>query len=480
MTKGADAGEWPKSNLPDSWDWADFSDAFDEFTDSKKKLPSKNYSESGKLPVVDQGQELIGGFTDDTSLTSDASLPVIVWGDHTRRPKFIDFPFVQGADGVKVLKPSEAFDPHFAYLALQTVRLPDKGYSRHYKFLKATEFPIPPRKEQRRIVEKVDSLLGRSTRARDKLGHIPRLIERYKQAVLTKAFRGNLTAAWRTQNPPEQTASELVEATPAPQQSRGGREATESVTDGRAALSVNIPDREAPEGWAWVSLRRIARQETGHTPSRKHPEYWDGDIPWLGIADANEHHVGIIEETYQHVTQAGLDNSSARLLPAGTVCLSRTASVGYVVRMGRDMATSQDFVTWTCSAALDPEYLMFALLAEGDDIRRFGKGSTHKTIYFPEVRAFHICLAPLEEQKEIVRRVKAALAWIDRIAHEHENAAHLLSNLDQAVLAKAFRGELVSQDPDDEPASALLDRIRAERAQQRKAKRGRKKKEATA
>lgn len=342
------------------------------------------------------------------------------------------------------------------------------------------ELSLPPKSEQRRIVEKVDSLLGRSTRARDELGHIPRLIERYKQAVLTKAFRGELTADWRTQNPPEQTASELVEATPAPQQSRGGRDATESVTDGRAALSVNIPDREAPDGWAWVSLRRVARQETGHTPSRKHPEYWDGDIPWIGIADANEHHGGIIEDTHQHVTQAGLDNSSARLLPAGTVCLSRTASVGYVVRMGRGMATSQDFVTWTCSDALDPEYLMFALLAEGDDIRRFGKGSTHKTIYFPEVRAFHICLAPLEEQKEIVRRVKAALAWIDRIAHEHENAAHLLSNLDQAVLAKAFRGELVPQDPDDEPASVLLERIRAERAKQPKAKRGRKKKEATA
>jgi len=243
-------------------------------------------------------------------------------------------------------------------------------------------------------------------------------------------------------------------------------DATDTVIEGRAALSVNLPEREAPENWAWVSLRRIARQETGHTPSRKHPEYWGGSIPWIGIRDAGEHHGRVIDSTLQCATQAGIENSSARVLPAGTVCLSRTASVGYVVIMGRDMATSQDFVTWTCTPALDPEYLMYALLAEGDDIRRFGKGSTHTTIYFPEVRAFHICLAPLEEQWEIVRRVKAAIAWVERIAGEQAGAFRLLARLDEAVLAKAFRGELVPQDPSDEPASQLLERVRASRARQ--------------
>lgn len=395
-----------------------------------------------------------------------------------------------GSTEFHVLRPSKGVDPAYVWYFLRqekyrkvaeqamTGAVGQRRVTENY--VKSSLIPIAPTNEQRRIVEKLDNLLGHSTRARDKLDYIPRLIERYKQAVLTKAFRGELTADWRNQNRPELTASRLVEATPAPQQSRGGRSATESVTDGRAAMSINVPDRKAPKGWAWVNLRRIARQETGHTPSRKRPEYWGGDIPWIGIADANEHHGKVIEDTHQHVTQAGLENSSARLLPAGTVCLSRTASVGYVIRMGRDMATSQDFVTWTCSEALDPEYLMYALLAEGDNIRRFGKGSTHKTIYFPEVRAFHICLAPLEEQKEIVHRVKTALAWIDRIGHEHGNATQLLRNLDQAVLAKAFRGELVPQDPEDVPASGLLERIQADPSKQFKPNRGRKKVKAKA
>jgi type I restriction enzyme S subunit len=128
------------------------------------------------------------------------------------------------------------------------------------------------------------------------------------------------------------------------------------------------------------------------------------------------------------------------------------------------MATSQDFATWTCTAALLPKYLMYALLAEGDDIRAFGQGSTHTTIYFPEIRALNICLAPLAEQNEIVRRVEGALAWIERLASEATNARKLIDRLDQAVLAKAFRGELMPQDPNDEPASVLLERIRAERA----------------
>jgi type I restriction enzyme, S subunit len=163
----------------------------------------------------------------------------------------------------------------------------------------------------------------------------------------------------------------------------GGRPATDAVIPGRHAVSVGNPASPLPPGWGWMLLSDIAELGTGHTPSRKHPEYWDGDIPWVGIRDAGDHHSAVIMDTAQHVNELGLANSAARLLPTGTVCLSRTASVGYVVMMGRPMATSQDFVTWSCGNLLDPRYLMNALLAEGDDIRRFGKGSTHTTIYLP-------------------------------------------------------------------------------------------------
>jgi type I restriction enzyme S subunit len=360
-------------------------------------------------------------------------------------------------------------EPEFRLKFMQTVSGVGGSLLRaRPKFVAQIDIPIAPLAEQQRIVAKLDSLFARTRQAREELENIPALIEHYKEAILATAFRGELTADWRKERQDIETAEELVDRTPEPSQPRGGREATDSVIEGRAALSVNGPDRAAPDGWAWVPLLRIARQETGHTPSRKHPEYWDGDIPWIGIVDAGDHHGSVIMDTYQHVTQAGLENSSARLLPKDTICLSRTASVGYVVRMGREMATSQDFVTWTCSEALDPDFLMYALMAEGNDIRRFGKGTTHTTIYFPEVRAMHICLAPLEEQREIVKRVREALAWVESVASESNDATELLPSLENSLLSKAFRGELVPQDPNDEPASVLLERIREARAEQSK------------
>lgn len=311
--------------------------------------------------------------------------------------------------------------------------------------LKSHRLALPPIDEQQRIVAKLDCLFAKSHTVCEELARVPRLVERYKEAILEAAFNGQITEDWRSSNCGIEDAATLISRTPQPKQPRGGREASESTIPGVGALSVNHPKKTPPGGWEWVLLNRIARQESGHTPSRSHPEWWGGDIPWIGIKDAGAHHGRTIFDTIQKTNPLGLANSSARLLPANTVCLSRTASVGYVIIMGKPMATSQDFVTWSCSEALDPHYLMYALMAEGEEIRRFGKGSTHTTIYFPEVRALHICLAPLAEQREIVRRIESAFKKIDRLAAERNHAAALLDRLDQATLTKAFRGDLLTR-----------------------------------
>ncbi len=249
-----------------------------------------------------------------------------------------------------------------------------------------------------------------------------------------------------------------------------GRAATESVIAGRYSVSVGNPETPLPRGWAWAPLSDIATLESGHTPSREHPEYWDGPISWIGIRDARVHDGGTIFETLQTVTQDGIDNSAARLLPANTVCLSRTASVGYTVVMGRSMATSQDFVNWLCSEAIWPRYLQYALMAEGPDgLRRFGEGSTHTTIYYPEVKAFHVGLAPVNEQRRIVAKLDELRARSRKAREALDEVPALLDKLKQSVLAAAFRGDLTAewraaQPPGSvEPASVLLDRIRAER-----------------
>jgi restriction endonuclease S subunit len=231
---------------------------------------------------------------------------------------------------------------------------------------------------------------------------------------------------------------------------------------------VGNPETPLPPGWHWTLLSEVARLESGHTPSRHHPEYWDGPIRWMGIRDAREHHGGIISDTEQHVSQAGIDNSAARVLPPGTVCLSRTASVGYVVITTTEMATSQDFVNWVCSTALEPRFLQLALLAEGrDGLASFGEGSVHTTIYFPAVKAFHIALPPVSEQRRIVARLDTLLTEVRAAREQLDQVPRLVERLRRSVLAAAFRGDLTASwraaHPEAEPASVLLERIRAER-----------------
>ncbi|MBX3197915.1 MAG: restriction endonuclease subunit S [Labilithrix sp.] len=246
-----------------------------------------------------------------------------------------------------------------------------------------------------------------------------------------------------------------------------GRAATVNIIPGDYALSVGRADMPPPPGWRWVALTDEARLESGHTPSREHAEYWNGGIPWIGIRDARAHHGSVILETAQTVAQAGLDNSAARLLRAGTVCLSRTASVGYVVVMGREMATSQDFVNWVCGPGVEPAFLQKLLIAENRALFRFGKGSTHTTIYYPEVKAFHVCLPPLNEQRRIVAKLEALHARSRRAREALDAVPPLLEKLRQSILAAAFRGDLTkdwrAKNKNVEPASKLLERIRAER-----------------
>lgn len=381
---------------------------------------------------------------------------------------------------VAAIRPNQALDQEYLFSFLKTrvlvLRKASNGTAQGViskPLLDAEVIPLPPLPEQRRIVRKLDTLSARSTTARTHLTAIEKLGPRYKLAVLRSAFAGELTAKFRAETTPE-PVSTLLKRTPPPQQGRGGRQPTTEVIAGRGGISVNVPDVDLPEGWAWVPLLRVARQETGHTPSRSRPDWWDGGVCWMSIPDANLHHGRVIYDTIQKTNEEGLANSSARLLPAGTVVLSRTASVGYICILGKDMATSQDFATWTCTDALLPEYLMYALLSEGEDIKKFGEGSTHTTIYFPEIRAFHIKLAPIEEQHEIVHKIKAAFAKIDRLAAEAAKALKLLGHLDQRILAKAFAGDLVPQDSNDEPAETLLARIREAKAAAPKSRRGRK------
>ncbi|MDU9033174.1 restriction endonuclease subunit S [Pseudomonas reactans] len=203
---------------------------------------------------------------------------------------------------------------------------------------------------------------------------------------------------------------------------------------------------EVPAHWGFGKIRYFAKIESGHTPSRSKPEYWENcTIPWFSLADVWQIRSGeVIElfETKELVSEFGLANSSARLLPKGTVVLSRTASVGYSAIMGCDMATTQDFANWVCGSKLDNTYLLFCFRAMKSEFDRLMVGSTHKTIYMPDIAGLVCSVPPLDEQGEIAAHIKISNSKFGDMIDEAERMKKLLSERRSALISAAVTGKI--------------------------------------
>lgn len=204
-------------------------------------------------------------------------------------------------------------------------------------------------------------------------------------------------------------------------------------------LSLGINADPAPHGWEWRRLLDLARLESGHTPSRKHPEYWEiGNIPWLALPDIRALDCQIAMETSERTNDLGIANSSARLLPADTVALSRTASVGFVTLFGRPMATSQDFVNWICGKEIHPKFLMWLMRASRKFIREVSTGAIHKTVYMDVVERFHVCLPLLGDQRAIAQRLDELFSLTESLRNGLEEQQQAVLALPAAYLRKTF------------------------------------------
>ena len=205
-------------------------------------------------------------------------------------------------------------------------------------------------------------------------------------------------------------------------------------------ITVDARGKSAPKGWRWQKLTSLARLESGHTPSRLRLDWWGGDISWLSLTEIRALDGQWVEETNIKTNSDGIANSAARILPVGTVCLSRTASVGFVAIMAKPMATSQDFANWVCGDDIDPEYLMYSLICARPYLRDLSTGATHKTIYMPTLTSFHVCLPSLENQKSIAKLAKNGLKEIDVARRAAEKQLQEVLALPEILLQEAFGG----------------------------------------
>ena len=291
---------------------------------------------------------------------------------------------------------------------------------------------LPPLPEQRRIVAKVDGLTARTARARKELDRIPTLIARYKQRLLALAFSGELPAL----NPAGQKAE-------------------------------------------FCAIGDIVDISSGYGFPKDRQGKTEGDYPFAKVSDisrAVSKNGGALTTAVNYVDQADLKTLKAKPIAEGSIVF---AKIGEALKLNRRAITTVPLILDNNCMALTPDsskvlsaYLLRFM--ETVDLGPLSVATAVPSVRRGDVASLQILLPSLVEQAEIVRRIESAFGWLDRMAADHAAAARLLPKLDAAVLAKAFRGELVPQDPTDEPASVLLERVKAEREAAPKGKRGRK------
>jgi type I restriction enzyme S subunit len=277
-----DIFEPPIPIVPQGWDVLSFEEAASVISDKGKRVKQGDYLQSGKLPVIDQGQDYIGGYTDDDSLKFDGELPVILFGDHTRSVKFVDKPFVVGAQGIKILKPNEGYDPKYFFYLMRSLRVPSRGYSRHFQFLRKFHLPRAPEDQQKQIVAEIEKQFSRLDEAVANLKRIKANLKRYKAAVLKAAVEGHLVETEaelaRREGRSYETGAQLLQRileTRRSQWKGKGRYKAPATPD-----TTDLP--ELPEGWEWATVDQLL-VSLRNGLSRK-PEDSEPGIPILRIS----------------------------------------------------------------------------------------------------------------------------------------------------------------------------------------------------
>ena len=363
------------------------------------KVLSRDYKSSGSFPIVDQGQRLIAGWTDDEAGLISTHLPVVIFGDHTRAFKYVDFPFVRGADGTQVLKPKSGIDPLFFYYACRAIEVPSRGYNRHFKALKEQEIPMPPLQEQRSIAQALrwidDALSIQDEQLQTSLA--------LKRAAMHTLFRCGLR--------------------------------------GEAQKETEIGP--LPESWEVVQLGSLGRIGNGSTPRKATSGYWaGGTYPWLTSAKVYDRN---IEEAEQFVTELALTECHLPRIKPGAVLIAITGqgkTLGHCAVLGIEATINQHLAYIDVDTnTVHPSFVRGYLETQYNFFRQVGSGggSTKGALTCAFLRGFPIPMpSVLEEQ----RRIVAVLDAIERKVDLHGRKRAVLEELFKALLHKLTTGEI--------------------------------------
>ncbi len=460
-------------NKPNSWIEINVSDVIQKISTNRKKIKQKAYLKSGSLPIIDQGKKYIGGYTNDFSKKIICELPVIVFGDHTKAIKFINFNFAPGADGVKVIKSISFYNPKLFGFFLKVLinKIPDKGYARHFQHIEKTRIPLPPLPEQHSIVSKIEELFSELDNGIESLKKAREQLKTYRQAVLKYAFEGKLTKEWRNVNNVYNNnyLIQLKFQIEKFNKNKSGQDLP------RRLPPIDLKKlKSLPFGWVWIEAHKTCKSVRDGTHDT--PKYVKIGVPL--ITSKNLKNGKIDFSNIQFISEKDhIEISKRSSVENGDILFGMIGTIGNPVIISSNSSFSIKNVGLFKKnpELILPKYLKYwldssTLLKMLEDLQLI-KGTTQKFISLGNLRVLPIPCSSTEEQRAIVSEIESRLSVCDKIEQTIEDSLKKAEALRQSILKKAFAGELTRDWREKHPeliagensAEKLLERIKAEK-----------------
>jgi len=365
-----------------------FENIFKDSTSNYKKVKKEDYQSSGKFPIIDQGQTYIGGYTDNESLITKENLPVIVFGDHTKIFKYVDFPFTIGADGVKVLAlKHKDYNAQFYFHFFKTLKLIEGGYSRHFKFLKEKNLPVPENvSDQAHIANTLSKAEALISQRKESI----KLLDEYLKSMFLEMF--------------------------------------------------GDPVRNE-KGW---KIDNVISYADCIVPGRDKPKSFSGNIPWYTTDD-------LVHKSYVLKSRKNLGLSSeeiqqvrAKLIPAGSVLMTCVGDLGVISICKEDCVVNQQLHTFQCRKGMNNVFLMFALSFQTKFMYKSASITTVPYMNKTICNSIPLINPSFNLQTKFAQIVDKTEA----IKAQYQQSLHELEDLYGGLSQRGFRGELRTKDED--------------------------------
>jgi len=394
-----------KDSIPKHWKIKNLEDVCRKISLNNIKIKLKDYLPQGSFPIVDQGSELIGGYSNNSKFIVPEEPPYVVFGDHTKVKKYINFKFIAGADGIKVLKPLSELDPKFLFYCLQIIKIPDKGYARHFQFLEKENVPIPPILEQYKIVAKIEELFSELDKGNQQLETIRLQLKTYRQSVLKWAFEGRFT-------------------------------------------NKEFKIGQLPEGWRWVELDDICESKRKCSYGVLVPgDHEEDGIRLLRVGDIND--TGQIDQINLKKISPLIANKYKRtFLEGGEVVISLVGAIGRTAVVpdslkGANIARAVGVIPISKDISSKFVELMLRSPLKIKEHNEKSHEVARKTLNLEDVKNSKIPLPPRNIQEQIVQEIEIRLSVCDKLEETITNCLQQSESVRQSILKQAFEGKMV-------------------------------------